>query len=92
MAAGVVGTNGLNARRTVVLVIKREIDFATTHHQPLVVMIAGTGARVAQNLDYATRQAAQVSCSAIWMDIRKVIVFTEYALVNEHIRIINLST
>ena len=62
MATGVVGVNGVNARKIAVLVIKREVDFATAHHQLMVVTIAGTVVRVARNLVYATRQAAQVIC------------------------------
>ena len=60
MATGVVGTNGVNARKTVVLATTREIDFATAHHQLTVVKIAGRMAQEAQNIGHATRQAAQV--------------------------------
>ena len=49
MATGVVGTSGVNARKTVVLVINQEIGFATTLRLQMAAKTALLVAQVIQN-------------------------------------------
>ena len=60
MVTGVVGTSGVNARKTVGLAIKHEIGFATTHHLLMEEMLAQPEVQVAQNLGFATAMVVQV--------------------------------
>ena len=60
MATGVVGTSGVNARKSVGLAIKHEIGFATTHQLLMEENPALPVVQVIQNLGFATIRVVQV--------------------------------
>ncbi len=62
MAIGVVGTSGVNARKTVGLAIKHEIGLATIRHLLMEEKHALPVVQVVQKLGLATMRVAQVRC------------------------------
>ena len=60
MATGVDGMSGANAQKTVVLVIKHEIGFATTQHLLMAEKIALPAIQSIRNLECAIKKVAQV--------------------------------
>ena len=72
MAAGVVGMSGVNARKSVGLVIKYEIGFATAQSLLEAAIIAMPMVLVIQNPKYATTKVVQVRQYAIeYLNVEK---------------------
>ena len=60
LGTGVVGTSGVNARKTVASVIKHAVGFVTAQPLPMVAKIAPPMVHAIRNLKYATEKVAKV--------------------------------